>query len=185
MINIQRKIYEIVFIHYPVEADTEEDVELLIFDRNTSTKLTRSDVFKVTNKANLTGHGYKEEVSYQTVMSPESTSYFKASTMILAFGIQWNKSISKTTPFFVRNQNRVQFHRFKVFSFPDRFCFDSTANGFPYSKVMPFFFLSQESYFYYKLENCSRIPEIEEELETLIPGKLTVIQCITIDILSQ
>lgn len=63
----------------------EEDVELLIFDRNTSTK---SDVFKVLNKANLTGHGYKEEVSYQTVMSPESTSYFKASTMILAFGIQ-------------------------------------------------------------------------------------------------
>ena len=87
-----KKIYEIVFIHYLVEADTEEDVELLIFDRNTSTKLTRSDVFKVTNKANLTGHGYKEEVSYQTVMSPESTSYFKASTMILAFGIQWNKS---------------------------------------------------------------------------------------------
>ena len=110
-----KKIYEIVFIHYLVEADTEEDVELLIFDRNTSTKLTRSDVFKVTNKANLTGHGYKEEVSYQTVMSPESTSYFKASTMILAFGIQWNKSIFKTTPFFVRNQNRVQFHRFKVF----------------------------------------------------------------------
>ena len=75
-----KKIYEIVFIHYLVEADTEEDVELLIFDRNTSTKLTRSDVFKVTNKANLTRHGYKEEVSYQTVMSPDSTSYFKAST---------------------------------------------------------------------------------------------------------
>ena len=50
---------------------------------------------------------------------------------------------------------------------------------------MLFFFLSQESYFYYKLENCSRIPEIEEELETLIPGKLTVTQCITIDIFSQ
>ena len=88
MINILRKIYEIVFIHYPVEADTEEDVELLIFDRNTSTKLSKSDVFKVLNKANLTRHGYKEEVSYQTVMSPESTSYFKASIMILAFGIQ-------------------------------------------------------------------------------------------------
>ena len=101
-----------MFIHYLVEADTEEDVELLIFDRNTSNKLTRSDVFKVINKANLTGHGYKEEVSYQTVLSPESTSYFKASIMILAFGIQWNKSIFKTTPFFVRNQNLVQFHCF-------------------------------------------------------------------------
>ena len=44
-----------------------------------------------------------------------SSSYFKASIMILAFGIQWNKSISKKTPFFVRNQNRVQFHRFKLF----------------------------------------------------------------------
>ena len=143
MINIQRKIYEIVFIHYPVEADTEEDVELLIFDRNTSTKLTRSDVFKVINKANLTGHGYKEEVSYQTVMSPESTSYFKASTMILAFGIQWNKSISKTTPFFVRNQNRVQFHRFKVFLSRIVFVSILQPNGFPYSKVMlVFLFIS-------------------------------------------
>ena len=143
MINILRKIDEIVFIHYFVEADTEEDVELLIFDRNTSTKLTRSDVFKVTNKANLTGHGYKEEVSYQTVMSPESTSYFKASTMILAFGIQWNKSISKTTPFFVRNQNRVQFHRFKVFLSRIVFVSILQPNGFPYSKVMlVFLFIS-------------------------------------------
>lgn len=90
-----------------VEADdTEEDVELLIFNRNTSTKLTKSNVRKVLKKANLTGHGYKKEVSYQRVMSPESTPYFKA------------------------------------------------------------------SYFYYKSENCSRIQEIEEELETLIPGVL-------------
>ena len=123
MINIQRKIYEIVFIHYPVDADTEEDVELLIFERNTSTKLTRSDVFKVINKANLTEHGYKEEVSYQTVLSPENTTYFKASIMILAFGVQWNKSIFKTTPFFVRNQNLVQFHRFYRFFFPTSFLF--------------------------------------------------------------
>lgn len=115
MINTLTKIYEIVFIHYPVEADTEEDVELLILDCNTSTKPSKSDVFKVLNQANLTGHGFKEEASYQTVMSPENTSYFKASTMILAFGIQWNKSIFKTTPFFSRNQNRVQFHRFQVF----------------------------------------------------------------------
>ncbi|XP_015765512.1 PREDICTED: uncharacterized protein LOC107344376 [Acropora digitifera] len=90
-----------------VEADdTEEDVELLIFNRNTSTKLTKSNVRKVLKKANLTGHGYKKEVSYQRVMSPESTPYFKA------------------------------------------------------------------SYFYYRSENCSRIQEIEEELETLIPGVL-------------
>ena len=112
-----------MFIHYLVEADTEEDVELLIFDRNTSNKLTRSDVFKVINKANLTGHGYKEEVSYQTVLSPENTTYFKASIMILAFGVQWNKSIFKTTPFFVRNQNLVQFHRFYRFLFPTSFLF--------------------------------------------------------------
>ena len=61
--------------------DTEEDVELLIFNRNTSTKLTKSDVRKVLKKANLTGHGYKKEVSYQRVMSPESTPYFKVSTV--------------------------------------------------------------------------------------------------------
>ena len=141
----------------------EEDVELLIFDRNTSTK---SDVFKVLNKANLTGHGYKEEVSYQTVMSPESTSYFKASTMILAFGNSFlcQKSKSSSIPSFLG------------VSFLDRFCF-------PILKLCFFFFF--KSFFYYKLENCSRIPKIEEELETLIPGKLTVIQCITIDIFSQ
>ncbi|KAM7441384.1 hypothetical protein ABFA07_009561 [Porites harrisoni] len=89
-----------------VEADTEEDLELLIFDRNTSTKLSKSDVLKVLKKANLTGHGFKKEVSYQTVKSDGRSTYFK------------------------------------------------------------------ESYFYYKLENCSRIPEIEEELEKLIPGVL-------------
>ena len=83
MNNILRKIYEIVFIHYPVEADTEEDIELLIFNRNMSTKLTKSDVLKKLKKANLTGHGYKREVSYQSVMSPESTPYFKVSTVLL------------------------------------------------------------------------------------------------------
>lgn len=63
--------------------DTEEDVELLIFNRNTSTKLTKSDVRKVLKKANLTGHGYQKEVSNQRVMSPESTPYFKVSTVLL------------------------------------------------------------------------------------------------------
>ena len=128
-----------MFIHYLVEADTEEDVELLIFDRNTSNKLTRSDVFKVINKANLTGHGYKEEVSYQTVLSPQSTTYFKASIMILAFGVLWNKSIFKTTPFFFRNQNLVQFHCFYRFFFPRSLFFDSTANEFLCSKAMLWF----------------------------------------------
>lgn len=71
------------FFHYPVEADTEEDIELLIFNRNMSTKLTKSDVLKKLKKANLTRHGYKKEVSYQSVMSPESTPYFKVSTVLL------------------------------------------------------------------------------------------------------
>ena len=48
------------FFRYPVEADTEEDIELLIFNRNMSTKLTKSDVLKKLKKANLTGHGYKK-----------------------------------------------------------------------------------------------------------------------------
>ena len=71
------------FYHYPVEADTEEDIELLIFNRNMSTKLTKTDVLKKLKKANLTRHGYKKEVSYQSVMSPESTPYFKVSTVLL------------------------------------------------------------------------------------------------------
>ena len=33
-----------------------------------------------------------------------------------------------------------------------------------------FLSFSQASHFYYKLANCSRIPEIEKELEKLIPG---------------
>ena len=41
-----------------------------------------------------------------------------------------------------------------------------------FHKGIIFFAFSQESYFYYKSENCSRIQEIEEELETLIPGSL-------------
>ena len=67
-------------IHF-AEADTEEDLELLIFDRNTSTKLSKSDVLKVLKKANLTGHGFKKEVSYQTVKGDGRSTYFKASQL--------------------------------------------------------------------------------------------------------
>ena len=72
------------FLDSLAEADdTEEDIELLIFNRNMSTKLTKSDVLKKLKNANLTGYGYKKEVSYQSVMSPESTPYFKVSTVLL------------------------------------------------------------------------------------------------------
>ena len=62
----------------------KEDVELLIFNRNTSTKLSKSDVLKKLKKANLTGQGFKKGVSYQTVKILGSTTYFKASTAIFA-----------------------------------------------------------------------------------------------------
>lgn len=88
------------------EADTEEDIELRIFNRNTTARLSKSDVLKVLTKANLTGRGFKKEVSYQTVKSPGSTSYFKASTTIIPFGTQWITSTFQT-PFVVRNQNLV------------------------------------------------------------------------------
>ena len=68
----------------PASTFIEEDVELPIFNRNTSTKLSKSDVLKKLKKANLTGQGFKKEVSYQTVKIPGSTTYFKASTAIFA-----------------------------------------------------------------------------------------------------
>ena len=95
-----------VFSTSLAEADTEEDVTLLIFNRNTTARLSKSDVLKVLKKANLTGRGFKNEVSYQTVKSPESTSYFEASTAIILFRTQWITSTIQT-PFVVRNQNLV------------------------------------------------------------------------------
>ena len=68
----------------PASTFIEENVELLIFNRNTSTKLSKSDVLKKLKKANLTGQGFKKGVSYQTVKIPGSTTYFKASTAIFA-----------------------------------------------------------------------------------------------------
>ena len=63
-------------------ADTEEDVELLIFHPNTSTKLSKSDVLKKLTNANLARQGFKKGVSYQTVKSDGSSTYVKASTAI-------------------------------------------------------------------------------------------------------
>ena len=82
--DIPRNIYENVLSIHFVEAETEEDVELLIVNRNTSTKLTKSDVLKKLKKANLTGQGFKKGVSYQTVKSDGSSTYFKASIAIFA-----------------------------------------------------------------------------------------------------
>ena len=78
--RLTRHIYEtdVLSVQF-AEADTEEDIELRIFNRNTSTKQSKSDVLKVLKKANLTGHGFKKEVSYQTVKSDGSSTYFKAS----------------------------------------------------------------------------------------------------------
>ena len=84
------------------EADTEEDLELRIFNRNTTARLSKTDVLKVLKKANLTGRGFKKEVSYQTVMSPESKSYFKASTAIIPFRPRWITSTFQTS--FVASQ---------------------------------------------------------------------------------
>ena len=81
---LPRNIHENVLSIHFAEADTEEDVELLIVNRNTSTKLSKSDVLKVLKKANLTGRGFKKEVSYQTVKSDGSSTYFKASIAIFA-----------------------------------------------------------------------------------------------------
>ena len=82
--DIPKNIYENVLSIHFVEAETEEDVELLIVNRNTSTKLTKSDVLKKLKKANLTGQGFKKGVSYQTVKSDGSSTYFKASIAIFA-----------------------------------------------------------------------------------------------------
>ena len=82
--DILRNIYENVLSIHFAEADTEEDVELLILHPNTSTKLSKSDVLKKLKKANLTGQGFKKGVSYQTVKSDGSSTYFKASIAIFA-----------------------------------------------------------------------------------------------------
>ena len=82
--DILRNIYENVLSIHFAEADTEEDVELLIVNRNTSTKLSKSDVLKTLKKANLRGQGFKKGVSYQTVKSDGSSTYFKASIAIFA-----------------------------------------------------------------------------------------------------
>lgn len=80
--RLTRHIYETVVLSIQfAEADTEEDIELRIFNPNTSTKQSKSDVLKVLKKANLTGHGFKKEVSYQTVKSDGSSTYFKASQL--------------------------------------------------------------------------------------------------------
>ena len=101
--DIPRHIYENVLSIHFAEADTEEDLELLIFDRNTSTKLSKSDVLKVLKKANLTGHGFKKEVSYQTVKRDRSSTYFKASQ--LRFSLNWSPELSGLNhPFKTRPQ---------------------------------------------------------------------------------
>ena len=79
-----KNFYENVLSIHFAEADTEEDVELLILHPNTSTKLSKSDVLKKLKKANLTGQGFKKGVSYQTVKSDGSSTYFKASIAIFA-----------------------------------------------------------------------------------------------------
>ena len=82
--DILRNICENVLSIHFAEADTEEDVELLIFHPSTSTKLSKSDVLKILKKANLRGQGFKKGVSYQTVKSDGSSTYFKASIAIFA-----------------------------------------------------------------------------------------------------
>ena len=82
--DILRNIYENVFSIHFAEVDTEEGVELLIFHPNTSAKLSKSDVLKKLKEANLTGQGFKKGVSYQTVKSDGSSTYFKASIAIFA-----------------------------------------------------------------------------------------------------
>lgn len=85
------------FFDWLAEADTEEDITLLIFNRNTTARLSKSDVLKVLKKANLIGRGFKKEVSYQTVMSPETTPHFKASTVIITFRARWIISTFQTS----------------------------------------------------------------------------------------
>lgn len=43
-------------------------------------------------------------------------------------------------------------------------------------------YFPQKSYFYYKVVNCSRIPEIEQELDTLIPGNQSYINFFSVDL---
>ena len=121
--DIPRHIYENVLSIHFAEADTEEDLELLIFDRNTSTKLSKSDVLKVLKKANLTGHGFKKEVSYQTVKSDGRSTYFKASQLL--FSLNWSPELSvlnhpfKTKP---QNQSRINFFIFSETFFTFAWC---------------------------------------------------------------
>ena len=82
--DIPTNIHENVLSIHFAEADTEEDVELLIFHPITSTKLSKSDVLKNLKNANLTRQGFKKGVSYQTVKSDGRSTYVKASTAIFA-----------------------------------------------------------------------------------------------------
>ena len=61
------------------ETNTEEDLEQVKFF-NHDIKLSRSEILKLLEKANLTSHGYEREVSTKTVRRPESNkSEFKVS----------------------------------------------------------------------------------------------------------
>ena len=134
--DIPRHIYENVLSIHFAEADTEEDLELLIFDRNTSTKLSKSDVLKVLKKANLTGHGFKKEVSYQTVKSDGRSTYFKASQ--LRFSLNWSPELSVLNhPFKTRPQNQSRINFF-IFFRPSLHLRDVVLGSF---RQFTFFFL--------------------------------------------
>ena len=45
---------------------------------------------------------------------------------------------------------------------------DSTVS---YGVVISHHFAFQKAYFYYKIVNCSKMQEVEQELERLLPGK--------------
>lgn len=76
-------IYDYYFFHSSAAKTAEEDIAVKSVKQET--KLSRSEVLKVLMKANLTNHGYKEEVSYQKVKGPGSNKfYFKVSTAIFA-----------------------------------------------------------------------------------------------------
>ena len=126
--DIPRHIYENVLSIHFAEADTEEDLELLIFDRNTSTKLSKSDVLKVLKKANLTGHGFKKEVSYQTVKGDGRSTYFKASQ--LQFSLNWSPELSVLNhPFKTRPQNESRINFF-IFFRPSSHLRDAVLGSF-------------------------------------------------------
>ena len=62
-------------------------------------------------------------------------------------------------------------HRFSLSEFDNAFlslCSESQIN-----QILSVCFLFQESRYYYKIVSCSKVPEIEEELNKLLFGKLT------------